>query len=77
MPALLSFKFINLLFQFKNILWIPTHCGIQGNEIADALAKKVKNKNLSNISLDWTEYIKLLKKIHLINRPLNGIDYTR
>lgn len=63
----------NTIFQIKSLLhslqkgnklislwWVPGHCNIEGNEIADTLAKEGRNKRLSDINLDYVEYVKII-----------------
>jgi ribonuclease HI len=57
--------------------WVPSHCGIQGNEIADRKAKDGANKwddsvLVSNIKLSKNEMYSLLKKV--VHKQINFVS---
>jgi ribonuclease HI len=38
------------------LIWCPSHCGIQGNEVADNLAKQALSQSISNFKLPYTDF---------------------
>ena len=61
-----------LLYQLKELKldisfeWIPSHCGIAGNEIVDGLAKEaLKQSNETNIPLNKTEMNNIIFKHYM------------
>lgn len=50
--------------QFVKLIWIPSHCGIIGNELADFYAKRASNQGIdtqlkipSDLNLHWKNYL--------------------
>jgi ribonuclease HI len=65
-PLILHIKSILFqLFQKKftiQFLWVPSHVGIHGNEIADSLAKSSSNLICPSLSLiPWTDLVPILR----------------
>ena len=38
------------------LIWCPSHCGIQGNEMADNLAKQTLSHSVTNFKLPYTDF---------------------
>ena len=73
-------KALNSIISLCTVLqWIPSHCGIMGNEKADALAKKGAKEEQENNTVSLTELNTITKalfktpaekdSIHLLTRP--------
>ena len=51
-----------------SLIWIPSHVGIEGNEMADELAKfSLKNEDIKNLKVPCSDY-KLLISEHFQNK---------
>ena len=60
------------------IQWIPAHCGVQGNEIADQLAKEGATLEQPDVQVSYKEKVTIIKALtkprippdayHLLNR---------
>ena len=67
-PYVLQIK--RKIFQFQNrnlntklkFYWIPSHIGIEGNEIADNLAKRASETQPNQIKIPWTDIVSRYKK---------------
>ena len=67
----------NLKYQGKDVYfeWIPSHCGINGNEMADMYAKKALEKNIeinNKLSLSEIKHVILKKYIMEWQNRWNG-----
>ena len=67
----------NLKYQGKDVYfeWIPSHCGINGNEMADMYAKKALEKNMeinNKLSLSEIKHVILKKYIMEWQNRWNG-----
>ena len=72
-------KLLNVISRLKYIViqWIPAHVGLQGNEMADTLAKKGTTLSKTNTILDAQEIKSLLRKRAMQNYKPTTIKYTK
>ena len=64
---LYKIKVLQLSDIYVNFEWIPSHCGIHGNEVADLLAKKGASKeqvelHIPYIKEEWKNHMSLIYK---------------
>ena len=72
-------KLLNVISRLKYVAiqWISAHAGLQGNEMADTLAKKGTTLSKINTILDAQEIKSLLRKRAMQNYKLTTIKYTK
>ena len=78
LPDIFDF-YICMRHQHKYVMfyWVPSHVGIQGNELVDVLAKLSLNEAYTNIKIPYTDLV-YYAKLHLrINKfRANFMQYT-